>query len=462
MPKVINTERLELIVRAIKKYPDGIGSKELVSLLKETYSKRTLQRHLSQLVTKGILTRIGIGPSSRYIVPSSENKAIEFSHLQDGLSIEDIPLSPESIKIQQYVNQPRQKRVPKGYQLQFLEEYSPNRTHYLSKELRDQLNSIGTAGEPDRPAGTFARNILGRLLIDLSWSSSRLEGNTYSRLDTEKLIEFGQTADGKDALETQMILNHKAAIEFLINEAENLEISHFTIYSLHALLSDGLLADLSTLGIIRQRAVEIGGSVYRPIAIPQRLKEIFEIILTMAAEIEDPFEQSFFLMTHLPYLQPFIDVNKRVSRLAANIPLIKHNLCPLSFIDVPERIYIEATLGVYELTQIDLLRDVFVWAYDRSCQQYLAIRQELVPPDPFRLRYRTQLAETIKSVFKKYQQPNEKIIVGAIPYSIPNRDQKKFVELVIEEFNSMHEGNAIRYGIHPSDFRKWAELIEDN
>ena len=89
-------------------------------------------------------------------------------------------------------------------------------------------------------------------------------------------------------------------------------------------------------------------------------------------------------MVHIPYLQPFIDVNKRVSRPGANIPLIRHNLCPLSFIDVPERAYVEGTLGVYELTNIDLLRDVFVWAYERSCQRYIAIRATAAEPDPTR------------------------------------------------------------------------------
>jgi Fic family protein len=82
-----------------------------------------------------------------------------------------------------------------------------------------------------------------------------------------------------------------------------------------------------------------------PIAMPQRLDELFRIILSMAKEISDPIEQAFFVMVHLPYLQPFEDVNKRVSRLAANIPLIRHNLCSLSFIDVPELAYIDAMLG---------------------------------------------------------------------------------------------------------------------
>jgi hypothetical protein len=103
---------------------------------------------------------------------------------------------------------------------------------------------------------------------------------------------------------------------------------------------------------------------------------------------------------HLAYLQGFEDVNKRVSRLAANIPLIRGNLCPLSFVDVPERAYIDGVLGVYELNRIELLRDVFVWAYERSSARYSAVRQSLGEPDPFRLRYRALVAELVAAVVR--------------------------------------------------------------
>ncbi|MFA0520617.1 Fic family protein, partial [Vibrio sp. 10N.222.55.E8] len=91
-----------------------------------------------------------------------------------------------------------------------------------------------------------------------------------------------------------------------------------------------------------------------------------ESILNKANQILDPFEQSFFIMVHLPYLQPFADINKRTSRLAANIPLLKANVCPLTFLDVPEKAYSKAVLGIYEMNRIDLLRDLYLWAYERS------------------------------------------------------------------------------------------------
>jgi len=183
-----------------------------------------------------------------------------------------------------------------------------------------------------------------------------------------------------------MILNHKAAIEFLVDSVNEIGFDRRTILNLHALLSDNLLDDPSASGRLRAIPVGIGKSVHEPLAVPQLIDEIFHQILDTAAAISDPFEQAFFVTIHLPYLQPFEDVNKRVSRLAANIPLIHHNLCPLSFVDVSEDLYINGLLGVYELNRIELIKDAFVWTYERSCDRYQVVRHTLGEPDTFRLR----------------------------------------------------------------------------
>ena len=130
---------------------------------------------------------------------------------------------------------------------------------------------------------------------------------------------------------------------------------------------------------------------------PPLIEECFEQILDTASAIADPFEQSFFVLVQLPYLQPFDDVNKRVSRLAANIPLLKWNLSPLSFIDVPQDIYTEGLLGVYELNRTQLLRDVFLLACERSAARYAAVRQSLGEPDPFRMQHRENLREVVRT-----------------------------------------------------------------
>jgi Fic family protein len=461
MPKKLPEDLNGRILAQIAGHPEGVAVDDLDSALSEIVSRRTLQRRLAALVEQERVLTEGEGRARKYrIAPVTitGNLVAGPATVQGIAEVSwHIPISPEGEEIRAYVRQPRQQRRPVSYRVEFLEAYHPNETAYLPESLRAQLHTLGRSTSSQAPAGTFARDILNRLLIDLSWASSRLEGNTYSRLDTERLIEFGQAAEGKDALETQMILNHKAAIEYLVRDTEHAGVNTETIIALHALLSDSLLPDPMACGRIRNRAVEITGSVYLPIALPQRLEELFHVVVSMAAEVRDPFEQAFFLMVHLPYLQPFEDVNKRVSRLAANIPFIRHNLSPLSFIDVPQQAYVDGVLGVYELTRIELLRDVFVWAYERSCQQYVAVKQHLVPPDTFRLRYRNQLTEVVRAIVRSGEPASEAVIRAATPATVPEADRARFVALVLDEFRTLHQGNAVRFGLRPLEFAAWKE-----
>jgi Fic family protein len=457
MPKKVKQEELEAMVQAVALHPDGVGIETLLESTELRISRRTWQRRLSQLVEAGRLVTEGEGRAIRYRLAANRGRlqvtlpvpAVEF------YGEAYVPLSPEGGEIKSYVRQPRQKRKPIGYNPEFLERYRPNETFYLPETLRRQLHRLGMAPDGERPAGTFARDILGRLLIDLSWASSRLEGNTYSRLDTQRLIELGQAAEGKDALEAQMILNHKAAIEMLVDQADLIGFNPYTILNLHAQLSDGLLTDPRECGRLRERAVDISGSVYLPLAMPQRIEDQFNRLLSLVQAITDPFEQAFFAMIHIPYLQPFIDVNKRVSRLAANISLIKANLCPLSFIDVPERAYVDAVLGIYELNRVELLHDVFIWAYERSCQQYVAVQQSLAPPDSFRLRYRTALTETIRCIIQNRRPATAESIRAAMASFVKPGDRERFVELALMEFEALYEGNIARFGVRPSEFAAW-------
>ena len=458
---------LQALVDLIYERKDGLGTDAIHQFLARDVPRRTLQRRLAGLVEQGRLRVQGKGRSVRYLYvpqhlqPPQHTTQISLGEpVASGYTTEReiyVRTSREGEEVKAYVRQPRQMRQPIGYRLAFLEQYLPNQTAYLPIELRKQLHMMGRSPAAQNPAGTFARNILNRLLIDLSWASSQLEGNTYSRLDTERLIAFGQAAEGKNALETQMILNHKNAIEYLVCTPGQISLNEDTVIALHAFLSDGLMSDPLSSGRIRNCAVEIGGSVYLPMAFPQQVQELFGVVLRMATEIVDPFEQAFFLMVHLPYLQPFEDINKRVSRLAANIPFINHNLCPLSFIDVPQQAYVDAMIGVYELNRIELLRDVFVWAYERSCQQYVAVKQNLVEPDMFRLRYRQALSEVIATIVRQFEPATDRVIRQRIPAEVREVDQDHFIELVLKEFTSLHSGNVIRFGIRPLEFSAWQE-----
>ena len=359
------------------------------------------------------------------------------------------------------MRQPIQGRKLVGYDRALLETYIPNQTAYLTPEIRAHLHNIGRtphAPEGERPAGTYARDIMARLLIDLSWASSQLEGNTYTRLDTQNLIERGQAAAGKDRRQAQMILNHKAAIELLVEQVEDIGFNTFTFFNLHALLSENLLADASESGRLRRRIVEVGGTVFHPLGIPQQIDAWFQMIFDKATAIDDPFEQAFFIMVHIPYLQPFVDVNQRVSRLGANLPLIRHNLCPLSFIDVPQRAYVDGTLGVYELRRFDLLRDVFVWAYERSCQRYMAIRETAAEPDHLRQRYREELITAVTEIVRSQQPPIEAAVRAVLTPLVPGQDLNPITAFALADLRDLHEGNVSRYRLRLSEYRAWQPI----
>lgn len=463
MSRIAPTEELKLIESIVADHPKGLGISAIEAEIERRQgmrpNRRTLQRRLQKLIDARRLTKEGESIALVYrSTADAEPRTDEVKAPETDLYV---PVSPEGAAIRDRMRLPLMHRRPVGYRRDFLEAYQPGATFYLPESLRSQLHEMGRTPVGERPAGTYAREILGRLLVDLSWASSRLEGNTYTRLDTQNLIEYGQVAQGKDAIETQMILNHKAAIEMLIENADEIGFDPFTFKNLHSVLSQDLMRNPNACGRLRRRPVDISGTVFHPLAMPQVVEDCFALLLGKTAAIPDPFEQAFFVMVQLPYLQPFEDVNKRVSRIGANISLIKHNLCPLSFIDVPERAYVEGTLGVYELNQIELLRDVFVWAYERSCQRYLAISQTMVEPDPLKIKYREVLIQAVQAVVKGLQPPNQAVIARLAAENAPESDRAAFAELLTAALMQLHEGSVARYRLRRSEYLAWQRLRGD-
>lgn len=461
MPKQISQSELDMILDVVAQFPQGGSTEDISDAMETKLPRRTLQRRLALLVKQKRLTVGGRGRGSRYRISviRRESRITIGDLIAEARGEVYVPVSPEGESIKQAVREPIQNRRPVGYNRGFLDVYRPNDTTYISPETRQHLLDIGRSPDGQRPAGTYARQIFSRLLIDLSWNSSRLEGNTYSLLETDRLLESGEAAEGRGARETQMILNHKAAIELLVDQASEVGFNRYTILNLHALLSDNLLGDPQACGRLRGIPVAIAGTVYQPLEIPQLIDECFQQILDTAAVIGNPFEQAFFAMVHLSYLQPFEDVNKRVSRLTANLPLIRDNLCPLSFVDVPHLAYIDGILGVYELNRIELLRDVFVWAYERSCARYSAVRRSLGEPDPFRLRYRALVAETVSEIVSGGMDKKAAVafIKRRSEKDVPREDRIRFVEVVETEAMNLHEGNIARYRLRPEQYRAWRE-----
>lgn len=206
---------------------------------------------------------------------------------------------------------------------------------------------------------------------------------------------------------------------------------------------------------MRHRIVEVGGTVFHPLGVPQQIDNYFRMILDKADAIDDPFEQAFFIM--VPYLQPFVDVSKR------GIPAGRqHTADPAqslsAFLHRRPRTSLCGRLGVYELKQVNLLRDVFVWVYERSCQRYMAIRETVADPDPVRLRYREALITVVAEIVRGKQPSGETAVRAIAATLVPQEDLERIIELALDDLRNLYEGNVSRYRLRLSEYRAWLPM----
>jgi len=446
--------KIEEILAILEKNPEGLSISQISEFIRFSGNYKTMQRRLVSLSDAGLILKIGDKKARKYYPLKRAPK-------KNNGQIKDKTYEIFSLKSQnflKFLDTPRHAREKMSYNRDFLDSYVPNKTVYVPEKVRKQLFKAGQRFDRVLAAGTYARQICQRLLIDLSYNSSRLEGNTYSQLDTQKLVEEGIAAEGKVHEETVMIMNHKEAILFLVENAQDIELNSLTIRNLHHLLSQDLLANPEACGNIRSVEVDIGQSNYKPLNNPHQLKELFELILFKARKIENPFEQSFFLLVHLSYLQAFEDVNKRTSRMCCNIPFIEENLCPLSFTDVARDDYTVALLTVYEKNNVSPMLELFSWAYLRSCEQYGVVKKSLGEIDAFRIQYRQQRKEIMGLVVKKglHGKLAENLIEEFCQhYDI--KDVAKFTAMTLADLITLHAGAIIGLGITEAQLNKWME-----
>lgn len=405
----------------------GAGREEIRRHVAPTSSGPTVWRALKRLADEGQLAVSGRARATGYRVSGA---AAVRAHLRT----------------------PYHRRRLATYHREFIDRYVPGRTFYLAENDLRRLHDAGRPAPSPPVAGTYARRILERLLVDLSWASSRMEGNTYDILETERLIRFGQEASGKDRREAVMILNHKEAIQYVVDNLAEVTICRRDLFNIHALLADGLLVDPALAGRLRRMPVGIAHSSYSPLDNPFVIEEEFDVLVAKATEITNPFEQAFFLLAHMPYVQAFVDANKRTSRVASNIPLLKADLAPMSFLPMDDRSYVEGLIGVYELNDVSLLRDVFVDAYLASAENYRVLRADLESPDKAALAYRDFVRAAVRRCvleWKTFRADD----VGAMAEEagIPAADRQGVVDYVGNEIRGLHEGNVIRYRLRPDD-----------
>ena len=258
-----------------------------------------------------------------------------------------------------------------------------------------------------------------------------------------------------------MIMNHKEAISFLVENANNIDLTPFTIRNIHNLLSQDLLKNRYACGDVRRIEVDIMKSSYKPASGYLLLKEKLELLLLKARKIKDSFEQSFFVLIHISYLQAFEDVNKRTARLACNIPFIKQNLCPLSFTGLPKDEYISAILMFYECNEVKPMIDLFKWSYLKSCERYETVRQSVGDVDEFRVRYRKQRKECMGEVIRQSIH-GDKIEDFTKKYCQKNKinQEDRFIAMVITELDTLHSGAIVGTGVSESQFNQWEQNKE--
>ena len=444
----MTTKVVDELVGILSLHAEPLSIKALQSELKTPISSRTLRRWLKLLSDKGIVRTYGQYKSSRYQL------------------VGNIPVTPtthpffstQSLKAIGKVRRPVFQRDPCSYHESWLKSYEPNQNFYLTGAQRENLFQNSTLILEGKSADTYTHKIFNRLLIDLSYNSSRLEGNTYSLVETQKLVIENQAASGKLDMERVMILNHKEAIRFLVEGIHRITIDVDTIRTMHYLLADGLVL-ASDAGQIRHEAVRVSLTTYAPIEGQQRLGELLALIIEKAAKIVDPFEQSFFLLVHISYLQAFIDINKRTARLCANIPFVKNNLTPLSFNDIDKDDYISAIISIYEYNDTTPLAELYVWSYLRSSKQYQTLN-ESIGIDVIHVRYREQRRQLITQIIQKKitSAAMADFIKAFAKENIPRIDYDKFIENAQYELEHLESFKISGLGISQREFAAWKKL----
>lgn len=438
----LKTEILALVVASPE---TGLSADDIAARVQA--SRSTVNRALRQLFAEGRLLRTGASVSTRYRLSSEARPALAQQDSAPKPGAAALVFSADANALLAELRAPLGARAPVGYRRSFVDDYRPNESHLLPVQFAENLHAEGRARD-QQPAGTYARKILEQLLIDLSWNSSRLEGNHFNLLDTRRLFELGHGDEGdRDAT---MLLNHKEAIEFLVDAVPERGITVPVIRNLHSVLMQGLLADETAIGAIRRRIVNIDQSVYTPTQVPVLIEEMLGHIVEKACLIKNPIEAAFFLWVQLAYLQPFEDGNKRTSRLSANLPLFLTNCAPLSFLDVEVQDYAYAVLGVYERNDTRVAAELFAWTYRRSIEKYHVVREAIGTPDPLRARYRAHISELIQLVVA-----GESLDAALCNVEIVDSDRTAVREIVVRELQNLQLYNCARFRLTPGSVERW-------
>lgn len=358
------------------------------------------------------------------------------------------------------LNEPLEKRPRVTYDSLFLEEYAPNKTFYLTEGQRSRLHSRSPVGSAEfQKLSDHDRRLF---MCGLSAASAAMEGSTIDYAGTEQLIMNGIKHDGASARDTTMVLNHHEAVRYLIDNVHyppqnnDLDIQSRDIKSLHALLSAYLLKDENDCGAIRKTPVLIGHSSYIPLSVSGAIERSFGLAIKKANDIKCPFEKSFFLLVHLPYLQPFVDCNKRTARVACNIPLLRSGVLPMSWLDVDRKEYTDGILGVYERCNPTLLAASYTEGYLRSAERFEIMRTD-ADPDKIRVKYRMEIRNAVRGIVLDNETPELESVDEADRDAFSAHVQNDLVKL-----KEGHQGLMIMCRLSEAEIDHWAQGVTSN
>jgi len=313
-------------------------------------SDSTLKRLINNLIKEGSIVVTGKARATRYSLS-------EQAHIL-------MPLNLDTY----FAKEVDERIIQTSFNFGLIQEQLP-KVDIFTEQEREHLNSLHKQFVKNLSGMTEAeyRKEMERLGIDLSWKSSQIEGNTYSLLETERLLRESKTAQGKTKEEAIMLLNHKEALRFVLDNPDYLEcltLSH--IEDIHQILTKNLSVDRG----IRRRRVGITGTNYRPLDNEFQIKEAVRATCELINGKKDIFEKALLTLVLLSYIQAFADGNKRTARITSNAILIANNYCPLSFRTVDSIDYKKAMLIFYEQNNIYAFKQIFIQQFEFAVNEY--------------------------------------------------------------------------------------------
>lgn len=323
---------------------------EITNSLENSLSPATIKRILADAISKNLICANGKGRACRYSITPK-------AHLLRTYNIEEY-----------FKKEIDERIVQTSFNFDLLENLLPTTELFSSEEL-SYLNNLQQKFQNN--ISNISVNVynseMERLGIDLSWKSSQIEGNTYSLLETERLLKEKKEAKGKTKEEAIMLLNHKEALHFLIDNPDYLQsLSVRRIEDIHSIL----VKDLNVERNIRRSRVGITGTNYKPLDNEFQIAEAMELSCNLINNRQNVFEKALLAILLLSYIQPFADGNKRTSRIVSNALLIANKHCPLSFRSVDSLKYKEAVLIFYEQNNLSTFKKIFIEQYDFAVSTY--------------------------------------------------------------------------------------------